>query len=97
KCAQHNDVLGDLHIASRTPAKCVAILDSIREKGSCKVPGKLEAHALDAMDTAATAALIKKTGTGIVINVGSAFVNMSVLAACIETGAAYLDTAIHED
>jgi saccharopine dehydrogenase-like NADP-dependent oxidoreductase len=97
KCAQHNDVLGELHIASRTLAKCEAILDSVREKRSCKVPGRLAAHALDAMDTAATAALIKKTGAGIVINVGSAFVNMSVLAACIETGAAYLDTAIHED
>jgi saccharopine dehydrogenase-like NADP-dependent oxidoreductase len=29
--------------------------------------------------------------------VGSAFVNMPVLTACIETGAAYIDTAIHED
>src|SRR5690606_5648330 len=26
-----------------------------------------------------------------------AFVNMSVLSACIATGAAYIDTAIHED
>src|SRR5690606_86897 len=33
----------------------------------------------------------------IVINVGSAFLNMSVMPACIATGAAYLDTAIHED
>jgi len=97
KCAQHNDVLGDIHIASRTLAKCNAILDSIREKRSSKVPGKLEAHQLDAMDTAATAALIKKTGAGIVINVGPSFVNMHVLAACLETGAAYMDTAIHED
>jgi len=32
-----------------------------------------------------------------VINVGSPFVNMTVLQACIETGAAYIDTAIHED
>ena len=97
KCAQHNDVLGDIHIASRTLAKCNAILDSIREKRSSKVPGKLEAHQLDAMDTAATAALIKKTGAGIVINVGPSFVNMSVLGACLQTGAAYMDTAIHED
>ncbi len=97
KCAQHNDVLGDIHIASRTLAKCTAILDSVREKASCKVPGTLEAHALDAMDTAATAELIKKTGASIVINVGPSFVNMSVLSACIATGAAYLDTAIHED
>jgi saccharopine dehydrogenase-like NADP-dependent oxidoreductase len=49
------------------------------------------------MDTAATAALIKKTAAEIVINVGPSFVNMPVLSACLETGAAYLDTAIHED
>jgi len=62
-----------------------------------KVPGVLEPHALDAMDVDATKALIRSTGAQIVINVGHAFVNMSVLQACIETGAAYLDTAIHED
>ena len=26
KCAQNNDVLGDIHIASRTLAKCEAII-----------------------------------------------------------------------
>ncbi|NBN64100.1 saccharopine dehydrogenase family protein [Pannonibacter tanglangensis] len=97
KCAQNNDLLGDIHIASRNPAKCERIIDSIREKGSLKVEGALEAHALDAMDTAAVAALIRKTGCQIVINVGSSFVNMTVLDACIETGVAYMDTAIHED
>lgn len=97
KCAQHNDILGDIHIASRTRAKCEAIIESIREKNSLKVDGVLEAHALDAMDVAAVRALIERTGAQIVINVGSAFVNMTVLEACIETGAAYMDTAIHED
>ncbi|WP_186415505.1 saccharopine dehydrogenase family protein [Pannonibacter sp. P2PFMT1] len=97
KCAQNNDLLGDIHIASRTVAKCERILDSVREKGSLKVEGVLQAHALNAMDTAAVADLIRKTGVQIVINVGSAFVNMTVLEACIETGAAYMDTAIHED
>ena len=28
KCAQNNDILGDLHIASRTLAKCEAIVAS---------------------------------------------------------------------
>lgn len=97
KCAQNNDLLGGIHIASRTVAKCERILDSVREKGSLKVEGVLQAHALNAMDSAAVADLIRKTGAQIVINVGSAFVNMSVLEACIETGAAYMDTAIHED
>lgn len=97
KCAQHNDILGNIHIASRTVDKCQQIVDSVREKGSLKVAGELQAHALDALDIEATKALIDKTQSQLVINVGSAFINMSVLQACIETGAAYLDTAIHED
>ena len=97
KCAQNNDVLGDIHIASRTVAKCRAIVASVQEKKALRTAGALEAHALDALDVAATSALIRKTGAGIVVNVGSAFLNMSVLSACIETGAAYIDTAIHED
>lgn len=97
KCAQNNDVLGDIHIASRTLAKCEAIIASVNEKNALKTDGKLEAHALDAMDVDATKALIEKTGAQIVINVGSAFLNMSVMSACIDTGVAYIDTAIHED
>ncbi|MFC3339153.1 saccharopine dehydrogenase family protein [Paracandidimonas soli] len=97
KCAQHNDTLGDIHIASRTVEKCQAIIDSIHEKRSLKAPGVLQAHALDALDIEAVKSLISSTNAQIVINVGSAFVNMPVLQACIETGAAYIDTAIHED
>lgn len=97
KAAQHNDLLGDLHIASRRAAKCEAIIASVHAKGAMKVPGVFQAHAVDAMDTGAVAALIRQTGAQIVINVGSSFVNMTVLQACIDTGAAYLDTAIHED
>jgi hypothetical protein len=97
KCAQNNDVLGDLHIASRTVSKCDVIIASVHEKSAMKVDGVFKAHALDATDTAAVAALIRETGCEIVINVGSPFVNMSVLEACIETGAAYMDTAIHEE
>lgn len=97
KCAQNNDLLGDIHIASRTIAKCEAIIASVQAKGSLKQPGVLQAHTIDAMDTPAVAELIRQTGAQIVINLGSAFVNMSVLEACIDTGAAYMDTAIHED
>lgn len=97
KCAQNNDVLGDLHIASRTVSKCQDILDSVAEKSAMKVEGVFNAHALDATDIPAVVALINSTGAQIVINVGSPFVNMSVLQACIETGVAYMDTAIHEE
>lgn len=97
KCAQNNDVLGDLHIASRTVSKCDEIIASVIEKSAMKVDGVLKSHALDATDTAAVAALIRQTDCQIVINVGSPFVNMSVLEACIDAGVAYMDTAIHEE
>ncbi len=98
KAAMHNDVLGDICIASRTVSKCDAIIDSVKRKGHIKDESKkLHSQQLDALDVAATAALIRETGSEIVMNLGSAFVNMSVLDACLETGAAYIDTAIHED
>lgn len=97
KCAQNNAQLGEIAIASRTLAKCEAIAASVQEKQSWQHPATLHCYPLDALDVAATADLIRATQSQIVINVGSAFLNMSVLSACIETGAAYLDTAIHED
>jgi saccharopine dehydrogenase-like NADP-dependent oxidoreductase len=97
KCAQNNDVLGDIHIASRTKAKCDKIIASVHEKNAMKQPGVLESHALDALDIEATKALITSTKSEIVINVGTAFLNMSVLRACMDTGVAYIDTAIHEE
>ena len=98
KAAMNNDVLGDICIASRTLDKCDAIIESVNRKGHLKNPnGKLYSAQLDALDIPATVKLIKKTKSGIVINLGASFINMSVLEACIETGAAYIDTAIHED
>lgn len=97
KCAQNNKLLGGIHIASRRREKCEAIIRSIQEKGNLQAPGVLEAYAIDAMDIQAMAQLIRHTHVGIVINVGSAFLNKSILQACIETGVAYIDTAIHED
>ena len=98
KAAMHNDVLGDICIASRTAAKCDTIIDSVKRKGHLKNPnGKLHAKSLDARDIEATVALIRETNSQIVLNLAQSFVNMSVLEACLQTGAAYIDTAIHEE
>ena len=98
KAAMHNDVFGDICIASRTVSKCETIIDSVKRKGHIKDESKqLYARQLDALDVAATTALIRETGSEIVMNLASAFTNMAVLDACIETGTAYIDTAIHED
>jgi len=98
KAAMNNDVLGDICLASRTQAKCDAIIAGIRKMNHLKDPSKrLYSRQIDALDIPATVRLIRETNSGIVLNLGQAFINMSVLEACIETGAVYLDTAIHED
>ena len=58
--------------------------------------GVLKAHRVDVMDIAAGVALLNDTGAQIVINIGSPFVNMPVLEARIQTGAASIDRATHE-
>lgn len=97
KCAQHNATLGEIHIASRTLDKAQGIVRSVHAMGNLQTNGVVKAHGLNALDIKATAALIRATNARIVIQAGTSFLNMAVLAACIETGAAYIDTAIHED
>jgi hypothetical protein len=97
KCAQNNDVLGDINIASRTKAKCDAIIASSakeRDEGqtACWRATQLDAHGHRGDQGADQVDQLQ-----IVINVGTAFLNMSVLRACLDTGAAYIDTAIHEE
>lgn len=97
KCAQNSDILGEIHIASRTLTKCEAIIASIKEKKAMNTENILKAYSLNAMNTDEVVALIQKIKCDIVINVGSSFLNMSILSACIKTKCAYIDTAIHED
>ncbi len=98
KAAMNNDVLGDICIASRTLSKCDEIIESVKRKKHIKdSTRRLYSRQLDALDIPATVKLINETNTGIVINLGNAFINMSVLEACLETGAVYIDTAIHEE
>lgn len=98
KAAMNNDVLGDICIASRTQSKCDDIIASIQRKGHLKDSSKqLYSRQINALDIPATVKLIQETNSEIVINLGQAFLNMSILEACIEAGVAYIDTAIHED
>jgi saccharopine dehydrogenase-like NADP-dependent oxidoreductase len=98
KCAQNNDVLGNILLASRTQSKCDEIINSIHEKKNIKNPlGSIKSVQINAFDINKMIELIKSTKSSIVINAGSAFLNMSILEACIEAGADYIDTAIHEE
>lgn len=98
KCAMNNDILGDICIASLTQQKCDAIIESILRKNHLKDPSKkLYSREVDALNIPALVQLIQETKSEMVINVGQSYINMSVLEACIQTGAVYMDTAIHEE
>ncbi len=97
KCAQHNDVLGNICIASRNAAKCLAIREAIREKGNVKDPdAATTSAAVEATDSDAVRALIEQSGASIVLNVASPYCNRAIIEACLASGANYLDTAVHE-
>ncbi len=97
KCAQHNNLLGDLCVASRTRAKCEAIIEDIlRRKNLKDASGSLTTATVDAMDSAAVAGLIERTGSRLVLNAGSPYCNLPIMEACLEAGAHYIDTAVHE-
>ena len=98
KCAQNNDILGDICIASRKQHKCDAIIESVKKKNNIKDKSKkLYSRQIDAYDIEATIKLIKETNSQIVINLATAYVNKSFLEACIQAGVAYMDTAVHEE
>jgi saccharopine dehydrogenase-like NADP-dependent oxidoreductase len=98
KCAQNNGILGNICIASRTQSKCDAIIDGIIDKGILKDKTKtLTSRQVNAMDVNALHDLITQTKSSIVLNLGSAFINMTVLEACLKAKVDYIDTAIHEE
>src|SRR5262249_12435329 len=104
KAAQNNDILGDICIASRTKGKAEKIIERIKGKRNIKdKKARIYAREINALDIDATVKLIKETKSAIVVNLGTAFINMSVLEACIRAkevngmAVTYMDTAIHEE
>jgi saccharopine dehydrogenase-like NADP-dependent oxidoreductase len=97
KCAQHNEELGDICLASRTLSKCEHIVETVNERNSLEnSDGKLTVAKLDAKDPDAVAGLITRNESSIVLNAGSPHCNLAIIEACLRTGAHYLDTALYE-
>jgi saccharopine dehydrogenase-like NADP-dependent oxidoreductase len=104
KAAQNNDILGDICIASRTKGKAEKIIQSVKRKHNVKdKKARIYAREVDALDIPALVKLIEETGSAIVVNLGTSYINMAVLEACIRVKTingmpvTYMDTAIHED
>ena len=98
KCAQNNDVFGDITIASRTVAKCEKIITSIKGRNNLKDPSKsIEAVTVNADDVDALVALINQVKPDLLINAGPPWVNVAIMEACVQTKTAYLDTSVATD
>ena len=105
KMCQNPDVFGELLIASRTEARCIAIKNDI-EKRVAEGKGvwaKAQANAtkittaqIDAMDVPKLTALIKGYGPDLVMNIALPYQDLAIMDACLAAGVSYLDTANYE-
>ena len=92
KCAMAGTPFDELMLASRTKSKCDAIATQVKE-----MHGKdIITAAVDADDVPQTVALIRSFGAELVINVALPYQDLSIMDACLEAGAHYLDTANYE-
>ncbi|ABM04030.1 carboxynorspermidine dehydrogenase [Psychromonas ingrahamii 37] len=98
KCALHNDVFGDITLASRTISKCEKIITSIKGRNNLKdTTKKISAVAVNADDLNALVKLINEVKPDLLINAGPPWVNVNIMEACVLTKTAYLDTSVATD
>jgi len=98
KCALHNDIFGDITIASRTKAKGDKLVADILARGNVKDSGKrLGSVQLDVADLSATAAVIEDSRAELVMNLGPPPSNVPVMEACLRKRVGYIDTSVAVD
>ena len=89
KCVQNSQIFTKIILASRRIESCKKIQKQLPERA-------IEIAQVDADNTAETAALIRKVGAEMVINVALPYQDLTIMDACIETNIPYLDTANYE-
>ncbi|MBF0266364.1 MAG: saccharopine dehydrogenase family protein, partial [Gammaproteobacteria bacterium] len=89
KCVQNSHLFKKIVLASRTLKRCQEIQQDLPE-------GAIEIAQVNADDTNQTAELIRKVGADIVINVALPYQDLTIMDACLQNGAAYIDTANYE-
>ena len=89
KVAQNPQVFTNITIASRTKAKCDAVVKAI---------GNPDIHTaqVDADNVDELVTLFNKCKPDIVINVALPYQDLTIMEACLKTGINYLDTANYE-
>ena len=92
KMAMNTDIFSEITLASRRKFKCDDIAASVLERTGVTI----KTAEIDAMDVAATAALIKETGAELLVNLALPYQDLALMDACLEAGVHYLDTANFE-
>ncbi len=92
KMAMLADVFDEIHLASRTVAKCTAIAESVLTRTGVTI----SVDAIDADDVAATVALIERIEPDLLVNLALPYQDLALMEACLRTGTPYLDTANYE-
>ena len=92
KMAFNPAIFSDIHLASRTLAKCDAIAESV--KARCGVD--VATYAIDAEDVPALTALLEAIRPRLVVNLALPYQDLTIMEACLNAGVDYLDTANYE-
>ena len=92
KMAMNSGIFSEIHLASRTRAKCDAIAASVKERTGVDVP----TYALDAEEIPELVKLIETIGPKLVVNLALPYQDLAIMEGCLRTGVDYLDTANYE-
>lgn len=92
KCAMNIDTFEKITLASRTLIKCEIIAKEIKKNQNVDI----DTQTIDADDTPALVALIKKVNPKVVLNVALPYQDLTIMDACTQTGVDYVDTANYE-
>jgi saccharopine dehydrogenase (NAD+, L-lysine-forming) len=92
KMGMNPDIFSEIHLASRTRAKCDAIAESVKKR----MGEVVQTYAIDAEDVPALTQLIERIAPKLVVNLALPYQDLTIMEACLNAGVNYLDTANYE-
>ena len=92
KMAMNAGIFSEIHLASRTKAKCDAIAASVKERTGQTV----QTYEIDAEEVPALTRLIEQIAPKLVVNLALPYQDLPIMDACLAAGVDYLDTANYE-
>ncbi|HVR91627.1 MAG TPA: saccharopine dehydrogenase family protein [Novosphingobium sp.] len=92
KMAMNAGIFSEVHLASRTKAKCDAIALSVKERTGQTI----STYEIDAEEVPAMIRLIEQIQPRLVVNLALPYQDLAIMDACLATGVHYMDTANYE-